>query len=296
MGIIRKFVVATGLLAGFTESVCAVPAAADTPPINVLTTITTFVSLAQAVGGNRVHVTSLVPVGASPEDYQPTPSDIGRLHAADVLFENGLGLEAWLARTIDNAKNAKLRITVLSDGLPHIDSNPHLWMDPEFARTYVRKMRDALIAQDPADRVSFERNAAAEDAKLVTLERDIRARIDTIPPPSRAMIVFHNAWQYYNDRFGIKTVGVIELSPGQEPNPKYISDLITLAKANHVTAVFSEPEYSPKLVQALAESAGIKTVQDLYDDSIGSNPLVHDYESMLRYDTETIVKALGGRA
>ena len=59
-------------------------------------------------------------------------------------------------------------------------------------------------------------------------------------------------------------------------------------------AVFAEPEYSPKLVQALAESAGIKTVQNLYDDSIGSDPRVRDYDSMLRYDTETIVKALGG--
>ena len=270
----------------------AAPAAAA--PINVLTTITTFVSLAQAVGGARVRVTSLVPVGASPEDYQPTPSDIERLHAADVLFENGLGLEAWLARTIENAKNANLRIVVLSDGLPHIDSNPHLWMDPELARAYVRKMRDALAARDPAGRKFYERNAALEDGKLVTLERYIRGRILTIPPSSRAMIVFHNAWQYYNDRFGIKTIGVIELSPGQEPNPKYVSDLIQLARANHVKAVFAEPEYSPKLVQALAESAGIKTVQDLYDDSIGNDPRVHDYDSMLRYDTETIVKALGG--
>lgn len=270
----------------------AAPAAAA--PINVLTTITTFVSLAQAVGGARVRVTSLVPVGASPEDYQPTPSDIERLHAADVLFENGLGLEAWLARTIENAKNANLRIVVLSDGLPHIDSNPHLWMDPELARAYVRKMRDALAARDPAGRAFYERNAALEDGKLVTLERYIRGRILTIPPSSRAMIVFHNAWQYYNDRFGIKTIGVIELSPGQEPNPKYVSDLIQLARANHVKAVFAEPEYSPKLVQALAESAGIKTVQDLYDDSIGNDPRVHDYDSMLRYDTETIVKALGG--
>jgi ABC-type Zn uptake system ZnuABC Zn-binding protein ZnuA len=295
MGIIRKFSVAATMLAGIAALRGAAPADADAPPINVLTTITTFVSLAQAVGGNRVEVTSLVPVGASPEDYQPTPSDIARLHSANVLFENGLGLEAWLARTIDNAKNPNLRITVLSDGLPHVDSNPHLWMDPELARAYVRKMRDALAARDPADRALFGRNAAAEDAKLVTLERDIRTRIDTIPPPSRAMIVFHNAWQYYNDRFRIKTVGVIELSPGQEPNPKYISDLVQLARANHVKAVFAEPEYSPKLAQALAESAGIKTVQDLYDDSVGSDPRVHDYESMLRYDTETIVNALGGR-
>jgi ABC-type Zn uptake system ZnuABC Zn-binding protein ZnuA len=263
--------------------------------INVLTTISTFVSLVQAVGGDRVGVSSLVPIGASAEDYQPAPGDIARLHAADILFENGIGLESWLAGTVENAKNPNLRIVVLSDGLPHKDTNPHLWMDPELARAYVRKIRDALIARDPAGRALYTRNAAAEDAKLVALEAWIRGKIATIPAESRAMIVFHNAWQYYDDRFGLRTIGVIEISPGQEPNPRQLSDLIALAEKNHVKAVFAEPEYSPKLVQALAESAGIKTVQNLYDDSIGSDPRVHDYDSMLRYDTETIVQALGGR-
>jgi zinc transport system substrate-binding protein len=106
------------------------------------------------------------------------------------------------------------------------------------------------------------------------------------------MIVFHNAWQYYNDRFGIRTVGVIEVSPGQEPNPSYIASLVDLARKYNVRAVFSEPEYSPKIAQALAKSAGIRTVSDLYDDSIANNARVHDYISMLRYDTGVIVKAL----
>jgi ABC-type Zn uptake system ZnuABC Zn-binding protein ZnuA len=169
-------------------------------------------------------------------------------------------------------------------------------MDPEFARSYVRTIRDAFIARDPAGKEVYERNAAAYDAKLVALERDIRAKIATIPPASRSMIVFHNAWQYYDDRFGLRTVGVLELSPGQEPNPQYIAHLIDLAKADHVKAVFAEPEYSPKLVQSLAQSAGISTVEDLYDDSIGTDPRVRNYEDMLRYDTATIVKALGGKS
>ncbi len=238
---------------------------------------------------------SLVPVGASPEDYEPTPGDIARLAQADVLFENGVGLESWLARTIDNAKNPHLRIVVLSDGLPKKDTNPHLWMDPVLARGYVRAIRDALSAADPAGRATFTRNAAAYDARLIRLQRDIAAKIATIPPPSRMMIVFHNAWQYYDDRFGLRTLGIVELSPGQEPNPQYIGHLVDVARANHVRAVFAEPEYSPKLVRALAESAGIKTVENLYDDSIGADPRVHDYESMLRYDTNVIVTALGGR-
>jgi ABC-type Zn uptake system ZnuABC Zn-binding protein ZnuA len=259
-----------------------------------MTTISTFNSFVSAVGGARVRVESLVPVGVSPEDYQPTPADIERLHAAQVLVENGLGLEAWLARTIDNARNPNLTVVVASRGLPDKAGNPHLWMDPELARGYVRAIRDALAKADPAGRNLFVRNAQAYDRRLVALEREIAGRVATIPPASRTMIVFHNAWQYYDDRFGLRTLGVIELSPGQEPNPAYVASLVRVARLNHVRAVFAEPEYSPKLVQTLAESAGIATVEDLYDDSIGTDPRIHDYESMLRYDTNVIVKALGG--
>lgn len=264
-------------------------------PVAVLTTISTFNSFVTAVGGTRVRVESLVPVGVSPEDYQPTPADIERLHGAQLLIENGLGLEAWLARTIENARNPNLSVLVASDGLPAKGGNPHLWMDPELARGYVRAIRDALAKIDPADRDLFARNAQAYDRQLLGLEREIAKRIATIPPASRTMIVFHNAWQYYDDRFGLRTLGVIELAPGQEPNPSYVAELVRLARANHVRAVFAEPEYSPKLIQTLAESAAIKTIENLYDDSIGTDPRVHDYPSMLRYDTGVIVKALGGR-
>lgn len=272
------------------------PASAAAAPLRVIATISTFDSLVRAVGGDHVVVANLVPVGASPEDYQPTPADIERLHRADLVIENGAGLEAWLGRTIDAAKNSHLQIVVCTRGLPIKDGNPHLWMDPVLAERYVDAIRDGLVAADPRDRADFERRAAAERKRLAALRTEIAARIATIPPQSRAMIVFHNAWQYYGDRFGLRIVGAIELSPGQEPNPQQISALIVLAKRYHVRAVFGEPEYSPKLVQTLAESAGITTIENLYDDSIGTNPLVHDYASLLRYDTEVIVKALGGRA
>jgi manganese/iron transport system substrate-binding protein len=260
--------------------------------IAVVTTFSTLNSFVQGVGGKYVTVHNLVPVGASPETYQPTPQDIAKLADAQLLVENGTGIEIWLQHTIANAGNAKLRVVVLSDGLRHIDHNPHLWMDPVLARAYAGKVRDALIAVDPAHKTAYERNAAAYDAQLVALQREIAKQIATIPLQQRTMIVFHNAWQYYNDRFGIRTVGVIELAPGQEPNPSYIGTLVDLARKYHVRAVFSEPEYNPKIAQTLAKSAGIRTVSDLYDDSISNNPKVHDYISMLRYDTNEIVQAL----
>ncbi|GAC1525928.1 MAG: iron/manganese ABC transporter substrate-binding protein YfeA [Vulcanimicrobiaceae bacterium] len=271
------------------------PAGTGTARPRILVSISTFVSFARAVAGDRADVSTLVPVGASPEDYQPTPADIEKIHTADILVENGLGLETWLARTIDNAKNDRLAIVVATDGLPVRAGNPHLWMDPVLAKGYVRAIARALVAHDPAGKTAYERNAAAYVKRLTKLRSEIAARVATIPPRSRSMIVFHNAWQYYDDRFGLRTIGAIEMSPGQEPNPRYIADLIGLARRNNVRAVFAEPEYNPKLVRTLAQSAGIATVENLYDDSIGSDHRVTDYESMLRYDTATIVAALGGR-
>jgi ABC-type Zn uptake system ZnuABC Zn-binding protein ZnuA len=287
----RRKRVAAAMLGCLAVSLCG----ASNHPLHVVATISTLASFVSTVGGDAVVVDTLVPIGSGPEDYQPTPTDIIRLHDADVLVKNGANLETWLDRTIENASNARLRVVVLSDGLPKKGANPHLWMDPEFARAYVRKIRDALCVADPARCRSFERNAAAYDHTLLVLEHDIRERIATIPPRQRAMIVFHNAWQYYNDRFGIRTLGILELSPGQEPNPSRASALIALAQREHVRAIFSEPEYSPKLMRALAESAGISVVENLYDDSLSQDARAKDYVAMMRYDTNVIVRSLGGR-
>ena len=271
------------------------PAPRATPSasgIAVVTTFSTLNSFVNAVGGPYVHVTNLVPIGASPEDYQPAPQDIATLASAQLVVENGSGIEAWLQHTIQSAGNANLRVLVLSNGLPHIDDNPHLWMDPVLARAYVAKVRDALSAVDPAHAKAFAQNAASYDKDLESLQRWIATRIATIPPNQRTMIVFHNAWAYYDRRFGLQTVGIIELSPGQDPSPAYIGHLVDLARRYHVRAVFAEPEYSPKLVQALAKSAGIRTVQNLYDDSIANDPQLNEYTKILRYDTNVITGAL----
>lgn len=272
------------------SSIAAQAQSAATVP--VVTSFSTLNSFVKGVGGKYVSVQNLVPIGASPEDYQPAPQDIATLSNARLVVENGLGIEAWLQHTIASAGNANVRVLVLSNGLPHIQNNPHLWMDPVLARAYVGKIRDELIKIDPKHGAQYTRNAAAYDAKLISLQASIAKKIDTIPPKLRTMIVFHNAWLYYNRRFGIKTVGVIELSPGQDPNPSYIAHLVDLARQYHVRAVFSEPEYSPKLADTLARNAGINIVSNVYDDSIGTTPQVHDYISMLHYDTNVIVRAL----
>lgn len=266
--------------------------AAPSGKIAVATTISTLNSFVQGVGGEYVTVKNIVPIGASPETFQPAPQDVATVADAQVLVENGAGLETWLDRLLRDAGSRDLRVVVCAQGLPVKDLNPHLWMDPVLAQSYVLKIRDALAAADPAHAGAFRRNAASYNRRLAELTKSIQRQIDTIPPSHRYMIVFHNAWQYYNDRFGITTLGFVERNPGQEPNPQQIAELIDLAKAHRVHGVFSEPEYSPKILYSIAQGAGIRVVEDLYDDSVGTDPRVATYLAMLDYDTGVIVKTL----
>lgn len=260
--------------------------------IQVATTISVLNSFVQGVGGEHVVVKNIVPVGASPETFAPAPQDVATVADADLLVENGAGLESWLDRLLRDAGSRTLRVVVCADGLPVKNDNPHLWMDPVRAQHYVLEIRDALISADPSHAADYRRNAADYDARLDGLIAWIHGRIATVPASHRYMIVFHNAWQYYNDRFGITTLGFVERNPGQEPNPQQIARLIDLAKQHHVRGVFSEPEYSPKLLYSIAQGAGMKVVENLYDDSIGTDPRVANYIDMLTYDTNAIVQTL----
>jgi len=269
-------------------------AAADRPagPLRIVATTTTLASIARGAAGAQADVRSLVPVGTSPEDFQPSPDVIAALRDADVLVENGADLESWLDATIRNAGNPHLRIVVCSAGLPVRDGNPHLWMDPEYARAYVAKISAALTAADAAHAAGYRASAAAYDHELAALTARTRAKIATIPPPRRTMIVFHNAFDYYARRFGLRIVGAIEPTAGAEPNAAHVSELVRLARAEHVPAVFAEHEYSDKLARTLAASAGGLTVAFLYDDSLGTEAGVSTYTGMIDTDTDTIVSAL----
>jgi ABC-type Zn uptake system ZnuABC Zn-binding protein ZnuA len=261
-------------------------------PLRIVATTSTLASLARGAAGAGADVRSLVPVGVSPEDFQPSPDSIAALRDADVLVENGAGLESWLEPTIRNSGNPNLRIVVCTDGLPVVAGNPHLWMDPVFARAYVGKIRDALIAVDAAQAPAYRRTAAAYQEQLDALRARTQRKIATIPPAQRKMIVFHNAFDYYARRFGLQVIGAIEPVPGAEPNPAHLGDLIRQARAQHVRAVFAEHEYSDKLALTLAAAAGGLKIAFLYDDSLGTDPAVSTYIGMIDTDTDTIASAL----
>jgi manganese/iron transport system substrate-binding protein len=280
------------------------PAASPSSGLVVVVTTSTIGSLVHAVAGDLADVQVLVPVGVSPETYEPRPSDIVALSKATVVFENGAGLESWLGKLIrTSAPNA--HVVILSDAIPQMATaagqppagiaqakNPHFWLDPNYAELYVARIARELAAADPPHAQAYRANAHAEIDRLALLDRWTRSHIAVIPPDRRAMIAFHDAWYYFDRRYGIRDVGAIEPSPGREPSAADLASLVEIARANHVHAIFAEPEFSPRLANQLAESAGISTVTDLYDDSLGTTPGLTTYEGMMRHNVDTIVQAL----
>jgi len=277
-------------------------APASNQPLRVIASISPIGSLVSEVGGSKIQLGTLVPLGVSPETYDPRPNDLVALSRARLLVENGAGLETWLNKLVASAADPALQVLVLSDGLPvanrdphapaGMSGNPHLWLDPVFAQAYVRKIAAELEALDPPNKAYYAGNERAELQRLRALDAWIRAQLSKVPAERREAIVFHDAWYYFDRRYGIRDVAVLEQTPGQEPSALYFARLISLARARHVRAAFAEPQFSPKLIHQLAESAGIRTVSDLYDDTLGGAPGIDTYEGMLRYDVANMVKAM----
>lgn len=264
----------------------------DESRLKVVVTFSTLGAIVKDVGGDRIDVTSLVPVGAAPETYEPSPADLIALSHADVIFENGSGLEAWMDKLLRSAGGDKPPIALSGSNDPAHAKNPHLWLDPVIASEYAMTIATVLERADPSHGAAYRAQLNVTLARYRALDRWIASQVATIPAGRRVMICFHDAWFYFDKRYGIRDVGAIEPTPGQEPSAGAFAQLIADAKANHVRAIFAEPQFSPKLARQLAEGAGITTVSDLYDDTLGDTPALSTYEGMMRYDIARIVEAL----
>jgi manganese/iron transport system substrate-binding protein len=294
--------VLTVALAGLLTHVLAQPAVHAGPRVVASTSV--FADLVQRVGGDRLaSVQSVVPAGVDVEDYDPRPGDLQTVAQADLLVMNGLALDRWVPKLVESA-NPGIATLVLSDGLPVLgvgvsededisdNGNPHFWLDPNYAKVYIQRIHDRLVAIDPDGAPVYDSNTTAYLAQLDVLDQWIQQQVATVPPEDRKLVTFHEAYPYFAARYGFELIGVITPSPGQEPSAGELAQLIATVKAAHVKAVFSEAQFSPRLVQTLAQEAGVQqVVSDLYNDSLGDPP-ADSYIGMMRYNLERIVQAL----
>jgi zinc transport system substrate-binding protein len=260
----------------------------------VAASILPLADFTREVGGRHVEVETLVPPGASPHTFEPTPAQLRLLSRARVLVLNGLGLEFWADKVIAAAANPRLVVVRTAAGLPVLagdpdepGGNPHVWLSPRDAIHQVEAIRDALIRADPADAPAYRANAERYVGELRALDREIRAAVATFR--TRKFIAFHPAWAYFARDYGLEEAAVIERSPGREPSPAEVAAIIRTARSIGARAIFAEPEFSPKAAQVIAAESGIRV---LMLDPLGRPP-GYRYLDTMRYDLAQMRKAMG---
>ena len=256
----------------------------------VLATTTILADMAKQVAGDRMTVGSIVPAGAHVEEYEPRPDDAKRMSEARLVITNGLDLDKWVEPLLSNAKAGTPMIAV-AEGLSDIEENPHMWFDPALARQYVEKIRDALVALDPAGKDAYTTNARAYHDQLVTLESELKAEVATIPVDRRKLVTSHDAFPYFAKAFGFEIVGFAQPEPDKMPSAGELAELIDKVKAAKAPAVFSEAGTSPQLAETIAKETGAKVVTDLPTDSLLDKP-ADTFIGLMRVVVDKIVAAL----
>jgi ABC-type Zn uptake system ZnuABC Zn-binding protein ZnuA len=269
--------------------------------LRVVATTTQVADLAANVGGDRVQVTSLLKPGIDAHDYEPSPADIDAIARADLVVQNGVGLEEWLGDTIessgfdgpvvDASQGVRLRQV---DG----EADPHIWQDPRNAQRMAANIERGLAGAEPADAAAFEANLAAYTKKLQALDAEVERQIDSLA--NKKVVTNHDAFGYYLDRYGLELVGSVipSFDSSAELSGRDIRDLVARIKATGVKAIFSETSLPPRAAETIGREAGVKVVvgtDALYGDALGPAGSDGDtYVKMIRHNTATIVENLSG--
>ena len=275
-------------------------------PLPVVASTTVIADLVRNVGADRVAVTPLAPAGADPHTFQPTPDSMKALASARVGFFNGSGLEEWWGKTVKSVGRKDLPAVELSKDLATVKlpghqhgghshaagPDPHVWLDPVLVKQYADRIREALSRADTAGAASYAERARAYQAKLDELDAWIRSEVEKVPAARRKIVTFHNAFQYFANRYGFSVTGFVVASPGKEPSAKTMAELVRRIKQEQVPAVFIEADFNPKTLETLGRDAGVKVVTNLYDGSLSNGPPADTYLNMMRHNVTQMVNAL----
>jgi len=274
------------------------PSAGAAEPLRVLASFLPMEIFTRNVAGDApgVAVASMLPASLGcPHDYALTPGDMKKIASADLFVANGLGMEDFLGEPVRRA-NPKIRIVETARGVRpvrggHGEINPHTWVSPRNAILQVREIEKALSEARPGLAPAFRRNADAYVFRLTALAAEFEAAAMTFRRTN--IVTFHDVFDYLARDAGLTVVGTIETVPGQEPSAGEIQKLSRTIREKEVPAVFSEPQYSPKLADALAREAGVPV--RVLDPVATGSPALTAYEDAMRRNLSTLKEALSSR-
>ena len=265
--------------------------------VKVVTSIKPVHSLVSAVMAGVGEPSLLVKGAGSPHTYALKPSQAQQLQDAELVFWMSHDLEAFLENSIENiATNAKSVPLMEAHGLTklpfreggafdshdhddhddhdehaHHGEDPHVWLDPVNAKAMVHEIEEALVEADPSNASAYEANAKALMSRIDDLVAEIDAELE--PVKGRGYVVFHDAYQYFEKRFGVSAVGSITVSPEVLPGAERVAQIQDKVRDLGATCVFSEPQFEPKLVATVTENTKAGTgVLDPLGTSINDGP------------------------
>ena len=270
--------------------------------IKVVTTIKPIHSLVSVVMDGVSNPSLIIEGSNSPHNFSLKPSHAKMLEEADIVFWIGEDLESFMEKPLNSlAKNAvqisfmdlksieKLKFREMSDhddhddhghddhhghededddsnheGHNHGEFDAHIWLDPVNAKAMVSEIAHELSELDPSNKSNYEKNAE----KMISSLDDLIERVSTTIPKNSSFIVFHDAYQYFENRFNIKAAGALTLNPEVLPGAKQIAEIQEIIEHDSVKCIFSEPQYNPKIIEML--SADMKVLTSVLDP-LGAN-------------------------
>jgi zinc/manganese transport system substrate-binding protein len=250
--------------------------------IEVIATTTMLGDIAANVVGDSGSVSTLIPAGADPHEYQASARDAAAIQEADLVIANGLGLEEGLSDVLDSARADGANVLEIGptvNPLPfthdaraekHFSEDPHFWMDPLRDAEAARRIGAALASVDPSG--DWENRADIYAAELTAADAHISNILSVVPASRRKLVTNHDALGYFAKRYGFEIIGAV--IPGgstlAEPSSAELTDLVAKIEAEGVTAIFAETTEPSTLADALAAEAGAHVaVVELYVGSLG---------------------------
>jgi zinc transport system substrate-binding protein len=283
---ILALVLAATILSGCVsqdESSLVAPSGNASDRIKVATTIAPLGDFLKAVGGEKVEVTVVVPPGAEPHTFEPTPSLMMDVAKADLYVMNGAGLEFWMDKLLEANKrmvvvDSSQGVALLQERKGEID--PHIWISLRNAAVQVNNICAGLIEVDSQNKDFYIKN---RDAYLETLKAlDVELNRTFAGKKNKIFIVHHPAWTYFARDYDLSQVPLMENE--KEPGPKYLGEVIDLARTNNITTIFVEPEYNPKAAEVMA--------REMNTSIVTLDPLAKNYLENMAYAGREIAKSL----
>ncbi len=282
--------------------------------INIVASFYPLEFLAQEIGGSAVTVTSIVPNGIEPHDYEPTPQDIQKIYASDILVYLGAGLDPWAEKLAPELQERGIGIVKISEGVTlregaghdeHEEgeaeeehesdehtTDPHIWLDPVLMKQQVTLVERALKEKDPQNASVYASNREKVQTALAELDAAYRASLSACRQTT--VISSHAAFNYLAARYNLTVESISGLSPEGEPSPKTLASLTLLARRNNIKYILMESLVSPKLAETLASETGTQTI--VFNPLEGLTPAEQaegkTYFTIMRENLKTLQKAL----